>query len=108
MLQMLFQNKRTKAEVCDQETGVNAFWFAAYYGHGGAVSFLANKGLNIFVKHRQSNSNALHIAIQRKHYDIALQLIKSNFPVNEVNNGGMSALLLVAKDKSKDAFKVAT
>ena len=51
VLELLFQNRRAKAEVCDQETGVNAFWFAAYYGHGGAVSFLANKGLNVFVKH---------------------------------------------------------
>ena len=48
----------------DKETGTNAFWIAAYYGRGECVSFLANAGANILIKHNESQSNALHVAIE--------------------------------------------
>ena len=107
VVKLLLANKKIQIDTLDDETGVNAFWFAVYYGHGSCVSLLANHGCDIFVKHNKSNSNALHIAIIRKHYEIAIQLIQSKFPLNDINNGGMSPLLLISNDLNPQALKVA-
>ena len=50
-------------DVIDAKTGVNAFWMSAYYGQGGSLAILADAGVNVFVKHNTTKTNALHVAI---------------------------------------------
>lgn len=59
----------------DEQTGTNAFWLAAFYGRGEIIAILANAGANILVKHPETHSNALHVAIERKHFMVAKMLI---------------------------------
>ena len=58
-------------DILDEKTGTNSFWLAAFYGHGGCLNLLANAGANVFSKHKETKSNALHVALQRKHYEVA-------------------------------------
>jgi ankyrin repeat protein len=60
------------------------------------MKILAEAGANVFQVHKKTKANALHVAIQRKHFNIAEILIKSNFPVNEGNKGGVTPLMLAA------------
>jgi hypothetical protein len=48
--------------VVEPETGVNAFWIAAFYGHGQVMGILAEKGIDIFNVNKTTGSNVLHIA----------------------------------------------
>jgi hypothetical protein len=57
--------------VVDEETGVNSFWLAAYYGKGECMGLLADAGINILNTHSVTKSNALHVAIERKHFEVA-------------------------------------
>ena len=44
----MIQNPTIDIQVVEPETGVNAFWIAAFYGHGGVMRVLAEKGIDIF------------------------------------------------------------
>jgi ankyrin repeat protein len=90
--------------VVDNKTGTNAFWIACFYGRGECVGILANAGIDIFNKHTETNSNGLHVAIERKHYEVANMLISSKYPLEEKKKGGLTPLLLSARDK--DAYSV--
>ena len=79
---------------------MNAFWLASFYGRGEAASLLASLGIDILIKHSVTKSNALHVAIERKHYDLAKMLINSGFPINEEKQGGITALDLACIDLS--------
>ena len=94
-------------DIKDEQTGTNAFWLAAFYGRGEVLAVLANVGANILIKHPETKSNALHVAIERKHFMVAKMLIQSKFPVNDVKKGGITPLILISRDKSKDAISVA-
>ena len=96
-LQILVRNLSIELDIVDQETGVNAFWLAAYYGRGKCLSILGSSGSDMMHQHKITNANALHIAIIKGHFDVVRQLILSNYPVNEVMNGGMTPLILIAK-----------
>ena len=69
------------------------------YGKGAAMNLLASKGIDILNKHNDSLSNALHVAVQRKHLSVASMLIDSGFPLDEVNSLGHTALILCSSDK---------
>ena len=68
------------------------------------MSILANAGINLFNKHKETNSNGLHVAIERKHYEVAINLIASKYPLEEKKKGGLTPLLLSSRDK--DAYSV--
>ena len=101
------KNTSIDVNIVDKESGVNAFWYAAYFGRGLCLSLLAERKSNILVRHKLSKQNALHAAITNKHYSIASQLIKSNFPLNERTNEGLTPMLIIAYDDSKEGFKIA-
>jgi ankyrin repeat protein len=105
IINILAKSKRMKLAKLDGDTGVNAFWFAAFYGRGEACAILAELGIDILVQHKETRSNALHVAIMRKHYKLAIMLIQSKFPLNEVKKGGITALHLACLDH--DAIGVA-
>lgn len=101
-LKVILENRSLDIDAIEEKSGTNAFWIAAYYGRGECISLLANANIDILNKSKSTNSNALHIAIQRKHYEVAKLLIKSGYPVNELMQGDISALICSANDK--DAF----
>lgn len=84
----------------DNKTATNAFWVACFYGRGECVSLLANAGVNLFNKHKETKSNGLHVAIERGHYEVANMLISSKYPLEDTKNGGLTPLLLSLRDKN--------
>lgn len=88
----------------DDPNEVNAAWLAAYYGHLESLVVLANSKANILCKHKITQANILHVAIQQKHDKIAESLIKSKFPVNDVMRDGFSPLLLASREEK--LFKI--
>ena len=61
-MQVLVRNPTIDIEVTQPETGVNAFWIASFYGHGAVMKVLAERGIDIFNKNKNTGANALHIA----------------------------------------------
>lgn len=70
-LKFILENKQTEIDVVDDKIGVNAFWFACYYGRGECASLLANAGINVLNKHKKTHANGLHVAIEQKNYRLA-------------------------------------
>jgi len=64
-LKILLSNPMIDIEAIDQKTGCNSFWFGAYYDRGECMTLLAQKGINIYNQHKETKSNALHVAIER-------------------------------------------
>ena len=73
---------------------------ARWYGRGETMSLLANAGIDILCKHKYTQANALHVAIERGHYQVASLLINSDFPLDERNNGGFTPLIIASSRKS--------
>ena len=91
----MLRNKSMDINVCDSNSGVNAFWLACLYGHGNIMRMLAEAGTDIYVtNHRKVN--VLHLAILKNHYEIVKMLIESGFSLDEETSDGSSALHLVA------------
>jgi ankyrin repeat protein len=101
VMKLLLQNPHLDVNVVDNTTGVNAFWLAAYYGKGNCLQLLAASGANVYCKHNVTHSNALHISIANKHYNVAMQLTKSKYPANEKNRDGVTPLLMTVDDTSE-------
>ena len=76
--------------------GVNSFWIACKFGHGGVMKVLAENGADIFCTDEKGN-NVLHLAAISNYPNIINMLIKSEYPLNEVNNKGLTAIALAAK-----------
>jgi uncharacterized protein len=92
-MKVILDNLTTDIQVCDEETGVNSFWLATFYGHGEVMNLLANSGIDVMNKHKKTLNNALHVACDRKYPQIVQQLINSNYPLNEKKSGGLTALI---------------
>lgn len=54
--------------------GINSFWIAANYGHGGVMKLLAEAGIDIFCTDGIGN-NALHIASSKNFLNVVKMLI---------------------------------
>ena len=67
---------------------------------------MSEAGAFVYCRHKETQSNALHVAISNKHYNVATQLIKSNFPVNYKNHVGITPLLILANDLSAQSIKL--
>jgi len=61
----MLNNTTLDIDIIDEHTGINAFWLAAFYGHGKIMEILAEKGINILNTHKETKSNALHVAVER-------------------------------------------
>ena len=104
-LKVLLKNLSLEIDAVEEKSGTNAFWIAAYFGRGQCVSLLANARIDVLNCSKGTKSNALHVAVQRKHYEIAKMLVKSGYPLNKLMQGGISALIVCSHDKN--AFQVA-
>ena len=82
--------------------GVNAFWIAAYFGHGKVMSVLAESGIDV-MNVDPKGANVLHIAAKKaslKGYpaeEIISMLIKSGFPLDNQTNKGETAVAIAAQ-----------
>lgn len=83
-LEALLQNPRVDINSKDKETDVNSFWLASFYGRGAVMGLLAEKGIDIYQKHRENQSNALHVAVERGNLNVVNMLLDSDFPLNDV------------------------
>jgi len=54
-----------------------------------------------------THSNALHISIANKHYNVAMQLTKSKYPANEKNVDEVTPLLMTVDDTSESCVQLA-
>lgn len=105
-LKVILQNRMVDINVQDEKTGTNSFWVAAYYGRGMCMSILALNGINILNTHKYTQTNALHVAIERKHWEVARMLIDSKYPLDERKNGGLTPLILCARNNDKEANQI--
>ena len=79
------------------EKGLNAFWIAAYHGHGDVMRVLAEKGIEIYNADTSGN-NALHICAKFKNrFNVFKMLVRSNYNLNIVNNAGDTAAHIAAQ-----------
>ena len=62
-LEVLLSNLGVDLDICEESSGVNAFWFAAFFGRGKCLKLLAEAGINILTNHRDTRANALHVAV---------------------------------------------
>ena len=81
-LQVLLSNLGAELDICEESFGVNAFWFAAFFGRGKCLKLLAEAGINVLSKHKDTGANALHVAIERKHHKVVDMLVDSGFPLS--------------------------
>jgi hypothetical protein len=58
-------NPTCDINVLDPDTGVNSFWLAAFFGNGEVMSILGKQGIDILSHHKETKSNALHVATER-------------------------------------------
>ena len=58
---------------------------------------LADANIDIMNVSNHSESNALHVSIQRDHNDIAKLLIKSGYPLENCMKGGVTPLIVCAQ-----------
>ena len=84
IMKIIIANRTLELNVVDEKTGCNAFWFASLYGRAECMTLLAEAGINILGKHKDTESNALHVAMERKHYNIVQMLVQSNYPLDEM------------------------
>lgn len=77
----MLENKFIEINKVD-EFGLNAFWIACKYGHGGVMKVLAENGIDIFCTDDELN-NVLHVAAKYNYVNIVKMLIKSDFPLDE-------------------------
>jgi ankyrin repeat protein len=76
--------------------GLNSFWIACMYGHGGVMKVLAENGIDVFVTNEKLY-NVLHLAAKKNYINIVKMLIKSKFPLDDLTSEGLTAVCLGAK-----------
>ena len=65
------------------ELGLNAFWIAAYHGHGEVMRVLAEHGIEIYNSNIKEGNNALHLCAKFKdRYNILEMLVRSNYDLD--------------------------
>ena len=104
MMRLILMNKTVEINQLN-ESGVNAFWVACMYGHGGLMKILADKGINIFCKNNKQ-VNALHLAVDKNAVGIVEMLLGSGFPLDCETDTGMTAFQLAAYKGHLQIIKV--
>jgi hypothetical protein len=63
ILKKILLNPTLNINIEDPKTGVNSFWIACFYDRGACMNALANAGINVLSKQKDTGANALHLAI---------------------------------------------
>jgi ankyrin repeat protein len=66
------------------------------------MNLLASRGIDVFSKHKETGTNALHVAVQRKHFEVSSMLIDSGFPLNLVDFSDNTALIISSSKKESN------
>lgn len=85
--------------MCEEHYGVNAFWYAAFFGRGKCIRLLAEAGIDILSKHKETGASALHVAVERKHHRVVDMLVDSGYPLDLKRQGGLTALIIGSRFK---------
>jgi len=96
MVKTMLRNKSLNINIQDDVSGITPIWLACLYKHGSIVRILANAGAEIHVTNK-NNINLLHLAIFNNDINIVEMLIKSNFPLDDMTDQGMTPLHLSAR-----------
>ena len=79
------------------EKGLNAFWVAAYHGHGDVMRVLSENGIDIYNADSNGN-NALHVSARfSNRYNVFKMLVESKYNLDKVNNAGDTAAHIAAQ-----------
>lgn len=98
---LMLQNKMINIDKKDSD-GVNAFWIAAYFGHGKVMSVLAESGIDV-MNTDPKGYNVLHVAAKKSNVkgypaeEIITMLIKSGFPLDNQTDKGETAVAIAAQ-----------
>lgn len=98
-VELILKNKSLNINAVDPENGANAFWYASFYSRAECMVLLAKAGIDIMSTSDKTHSNALHVAVQRQHYEIAKILMESGYPLNHSMSGGLTGLIMASSDK---------
>ncbi len=93
MVNLCLKDKNININTKDPQTGINAAWFAAFYGHGEILNILANAGADIECSNHKG-VNILHLAVEKCYYEIVKMLIESDFPINQSTHSGLTPLYI--------------
>lgn len=63
LIRELLQNPTIEVNKVIDDSGVNAFWIAAQYGHHRVLCELAKAGADIYSTHKDTKCNSLHVAV---------------------------------------------
>jgi ankyrin repeat protein len=102
MMKAILKNPTVDINVCDPHTGVNSFWLAAFFGHGDVMQILGENGIDVLNQHKESKSNALHIAVEKNNPKMVRQLIDSGFPLDIPKERGVTALIASCNREIQD------
>jgi ankyrin repeat protein len=107
---LMLQNKMLDINKKDSD-GVNAFWIAAYFGHGKVMSVLAESGIDV-MNTDPKGYNVLHVAAKKSNVkgypaeEIITMLIKSGFPLDNVTDKGETAVAIAAQRGNQTALRI--
>jgi ankyrin repeat protein len=94
-IRLMLENKVVDINKLDSN-GLNCFWIACICGHGEVMRVLAERGIDI-MNMDQDYNNVLHCAATHKQLlPILKMLVQSNFPRDEVNIDGDTAVHIAA------------
>ena len=96
MIDLLLMNPSIKVNELHRSSGVNAIWYAAFYGHQTIIAMLANAGADIMISNKDGY-NILHIAISKNYCKIVKMLLDADFPVDIYTNEGLSPLYIAVQ-----------
>ena len=96
MIDLLLMNPSTKINELHSGSGVNAIWYAAFYGQQAIIAILANAGADCMITNKDGY-NILHVAISKNYCQIVSMLLDAGFPVDIYTNSGLSPLYIAVQ-----------
>jgi len=102
-VRLMLENKMLDINKKDTE-GVNAFWIAARFGHGGVMGVLAENGIDV-LNTDSKGYNALHVAAKFKYDNLVKMLVNSKYPLDEQTNDGETAVAIASQRGNFEILK---
>ena len=69
------------------------------------MQLLAEAGIDVLNRHKQTHSNALHVAVERNHTHIVRMLTTSGYPLNDAKIDRLTPLILSCQYEFKDELR---
>ena len=104
MVRVMLKNPTCDPDVVDKDTGVTAYWLAAYYGHLNIMRELNIYGVDIYTTHKATGTNVLHLAVEKRYRAILSHLIECEFDLDIRKTGGVTALMIACRNKESESL----